>query len=133
VAPSPGEWKQDGDRGQGAPEIVTPGEVPTLRGGREVVLHQGEGHQDDDESNVQRHRADCVSPIHRISGWYPRMLRDIALAHRRTLASTTKAMTTLWTLCTMMPIQALRYRFVGYDRISASSSVDRITHGVWRW
>jgi hypothetical protein len=30
-------------------------------------------------------------------------------------------MTTLWALCTAIPIQALRYRFDGYARMKVSS------------
>ena len=36
-------------------------------------------------------------------------------------------------LCTAIPIQALRYRFVGYERTNVSSSVADIAQGMWRW
>jgi predicted 3-demethylubiquinone-9 3-methyltransferase (glyoxalase superfamily) len=36
-----------------------------------------------------------------------------------TSVSTRTAMTTLWALCTAIPIQALRYRFDGYARMKA--------------
>ena len=40
---------------------------------------------------------------------------------------------TLWALCTAIPIQALRYRFVGYAVVNISSSVPGIAHGTCRW
>jgi hypothetical protein len=43
------------------------------------------------------------------------------------------ARNTLWALCTAIPIQALRYRFVGYAVVNISSSVPGIAHGTCRW
>jgi hypothetical protein len=43
------------------------------------------------------------------------------------------ARTTLWALCTAIPIHALWYRFVGYARKNVSSSVAGIPHGTCRW
>ena len=40
---------------------------------------------------------------------------------------------TLWALCTAIPIQALRYRFVGYAVVNISRSVPGIAHGTCRW
>jgi hypothetical protein len=51
---------------------------------------------------------------------------------QRTSVRPMTARTTLWALCTAIPIQALRYRFVGYARMNVSSSVAGITHGMWR-
>ncbi len=42
-------------------------------------------------------------------------------------------MTTLWALCTAIPIQALRYRFDGYATMNVSSSVAGMTYGTCRW
>jgi len=54
-------------------------------------------------------------------------------ASQTTRVRTRIAMTTLWALCTAIPIQALRYRLVGYARMNVSSSVAGIAHGMWRW
>jgi hypothetical protein len=43
------------------------------------------------------------------------------------------ARNTLWALCTAIPIQALRYRFVGYAVVNISRSVPGIAHGTCRW
>ena len=43
------------------------------------------------------------------------------------------ARNTLWALCTAIPIQALRYRFVGYEIVNMSRSVPGIAHGTCRW
>ena len=43
------------------------------------------------------------------------------------------ARNTLWALCTAIPIQALRYRFVGYAMANISRSVPGIAHGTCRW
>ena len=36
-------------------------------------------------------------------------------------------------LCTAIPIQALRYRFAGYEVVNVSRSVPGIAHGTCRW
>ena len=41
-------------------------------------------------------------------------------------------MTMLCALCTAIPIQALRYRFDGYARMTESSSVVGMAHGMCR-
>jgi hypothetical protein len=43
------------------------------------------------------------------------------------------ARNTLCALCTAIPIQALRYRFVGYAVVNISRSVPGIAHGTCRW
>jgi hypothetical protein len=44
----------------------------------------------------------------------------------------TMMITTLCALWTAIPIHALRYRFVGYARTTASASGERKTHGSCR-
>jgi hypothetical protein len=68
----------------------------------------------------------------------PERLTGLWTLGDRCVAQTTSvrrriARNTLWALCTAIPIQALRYRFVGYAVVNISSSVPGIAHGTCRW
>ena len=54
------------------------------------------------------------------------------MGQRSTRASSRPVKMTVWTLCTKIPISALRYRLAGQEMKKVSSVFAGIDHGRWR-